>query len=66
MPGSYNSLKRYSRSTRLGAINSQIDMTRIYLMRAVEIAGQAGREAIYAFAEGDEQRLMLVGPGRVV
>ena len=43
------------------AVQAQIDMTRIYMMRAVEIAGQAGREAIYAFAEGDEQRLMLMG-----
>ncbi len=43
------------------AVQAQIDMTRIYMMRAVEIAGQAGREAIYAFAEGDELRLMLMG-----
>ena len=43
------------------AVQAQIDMTRIYLMRAVEIAGQAGREAIYGFAEGDELRLMLMG-----
>ncbi|WP_017731035.1 acyl-CoA dehydrogenase family protein [Nafulsella turpanensis] len=43
------------------AVQPQIDMTRIYMMRAVEIAGQSGREAIYAFAEGDEQRLMLMG-----
>ena len=43
------------------ACQAQIDMTRIYLMRAVDIVNSAGKEAIYAFAEGDEQRLMLMG-----
>ncbi|AHM61537.1 acyl-CoA dehydrogenase domain-containing protein [Flammeovirgaceae bacterium 311] len=43
------------------AVQAQIDMTRIYLHHAVETVGKAGREAIYAFAEGDEQRLMLMG-----
>lgn len=43
------------------ACQPQLDMTRIYMIRAVETAGKAGREAIYAFAEGDELRLMLMG-----
>ena len=43
------------------ACQSQIDMTRINMMRAVELVSQAGKEAIYAFAQGDEQRLMLMG-----
>lgn len=39
----------------------KIDMMRIYFHRAVENATQAGKEAIYAFADGDEQRMMLMG-----
>ncbi len=37
------------------------EMAMIYLHHAVDVAAQAGRQAIYAFAEGDEQRLMLMG-----
>jgi alkylation response protein AidB-like acyl-CoA dehydrogenase len=43
------------------AVSMQIDMTRIFLYNAVEKAAAAGRQAIYAFAEGDEQRMMLMG-----
>lgn len=39
----------------------QKEMAIIYLHHAIEKATSAGREAIYAFAEGDEQRLMLLG-----
>lgn len=38
-----------------------IDMMRVYLYEAVERAASAGKQAIYAFAEGDEQRMMLMG-----
>lgn len=46
-----------------GEENCQIEkeMAMIYLHHAVEKASSAGREAIYAFAEGDELRLMLLG-----
>jgi alkylation response protein AidB-like acyl-CoA dehydrogenase len=37
------------------------DMATIYLHDAIETAALAGRHAITAFAEGDEQRLMLLG-----
>lgn len=37
------------------------EMAMIYLHHAVDKAVQAGREAICAFAEGDELRLMLLG-----
>ncbi len=37
------------------------EMAVIYLHHAVNRAGLAGREAISSFAEGDEQRLMLMG-----
>jgi alkylation response protein AidB-like acyl-CoA dehydrogenase len=39
----------------------QKEMAIIYLHHAVNKAAQAGREAISSFAEGDEQRLMLMG-----
>jgi hypothetical protein len=37
------------------------EMAIIYLHHAVEKATSAAKEAIYAFAEGDELRLMLLG-----
>lgn len=43
------------------ACQHQIDMTRIYLHHAVNVATSAAKEAIYAFAEGDELRMMLMG-----
>ncbi|GAA5041124.1 acyl-CoA dehydrogenase [Marivirga lumbricoides] len=43
------------------ACKQQIAMTQLYMHRAVEVAQKAGKEAIYAFAEGDEQRMMLLG-----
>jgi alkylation response protein AidB-like acyl-CoA dehydrogenase len=43
------------------ACKIEIDMARVFLHHAVEVAAKSGREAIYAFAEGDEQRLMLMG-----
>ncbi len=43
------------------ACQQQINMTNLYMHRAVDIAQKAGKEAIFAFAEGDEQRMMLLG-----
>lgn len=43
------------------ACSHQIDMTRIYLHHALNIATSAAKEAIYGFAEGDELRMMLMG-----
>ncbi len=39
----------------------QIAMSRLYLYNAVETVIKKGREAIVSFAEGDEQRMMLMG-----
>ncbi|MGN6193307.1 MAG: acyl-CoA dehydrogenase family protein [Ginsengibacter sp.] len=39
----------------------QIAMTRCYLNDAVDKIAKSGKEAINAFAEGDEQRMMLLG-----
>jgi alkylation response protein AidB-like acyl-CoA dehydrogenase len=43
------------------ACEIQKEMAMIYLHYAMAKASAAGREAIYAFAEGDELRLMLLG-----
>lgn len=39
----------------------QREMAIVYLHSAIEKAALAGKHAIYAFAEGDEQRLLLLG-----
>jgi N-acetylmuramoyl-L-alanine amidase CwlA len=46
-----------------GEENSKIEiaMMHCYLNDAVDKISKAGKEAINAFAEGDEQRMMLLG-----
>ena len=39
----------------------QIKMTQLYLYNAVDIVSRKAKEAIVSFAEGDEQRMMLMG-----
>jgi hypothetical protein len=36
-------------------------MARVFLHHAVDVVVKSGKEAIFAFAEGDEQKLMLMG-----
>jgi hypothetical protein len=43
------------------AVAHEINMARLYLHGATEKVAFEGREAIYSFAEGDEQRMMLMG-----
>lgn len=43
------------------ACKGQLDMMRIYFVEAVDGVSKAGKEALWAFADGDEQRMMLVG-----
>ncbi len=43
------------------ACKGQLDMMGIYFVEAVDGLQKAGKEALWAFAEGDEQRMMLVG-----
>jgi hypothetical protein len=43
------------------AVSLQADMMHCYLNDAVDAVNKAGKEAINAFAEGDEQRMMLLG-----
>ncbi|TPN85105.1 acyl-CoA dehydrogenase family protein [Aquimarina algicola] len=40
---------------------TQIAMSQLYLYNAVDIITKRGKEAIVSFAEGDEQRMMLMG-----
>lgn len=40
---------------------TQIAMSKLYLYTAVDTILQKGKEAIVSFAEGDEQRMMLMG-----
>jgi alkylation response protein AidB-like acyl-CoA dehydrogenase len=43
------------------ACKGQIDMMKIYFVEAVDGTQKAGKEALWSFADGDEQRMMLVG-----
>jgi len=43
------------------ACKGQLDMMRIYFVEAVDGVAKAGKEALWAFGEGDELRMMLVG-----
>ncbi|MGH2665377.1 acyl-CoA dehydrogenase family protein [Flavobacterium sp.] len=42
-------------------VKEQIAMAQLYLYNAVDIINQKGKEGIVSFAEGDEQRMMLMG-----
>jgi alkylation response protein AidB-like acyl-CoA dehydrogenase len=42
-------------------VKEQIAMAQLYLYHAVDIVAQKGKESIISFAEGDEQRMMLMG-----
>jgi len=39
----------------------QLDMMKVFINDAVDRVNKAGKDAIYSFAEGDEQRIMLMG-----
>ncbi|MBT8272370.1 MAG: acyl-CoA dehydrogenase, partial [Bacteroidia bacterium] len=43
------------------ARKEQIAMAKLYLFNAVEIINRNAKEGIVSFAEGDEQRMMLMG-----
>jgi alkylation response protein AidB-like acyl-CoA dehydrogenase len=42
-------------------VKEQIAMAQLYLYKAVDIVNSKGKEGIASFAEGDEQRMMLMG-----
>lgn len=43
------------------AASLQADMTRVYINDVLDKVNKVGKDAINAFAEGDEQRMMLLG-----
>ncbi|MGY4385331.1 alkylation response protein AidB-like acyl-CoA dehydrogenase [Pedobacter sp. UYP24] len=43
------------------ACEGQLNMMKIYFVEAVDGVNKAGKEALWAFAEGDELRMMMVG-----
>ncbi|MFN0203668.1 MAG: acyl-CoA dehydrogenase family protein [Bacteroidia bacterium] len=43
------------------ACHQQINMTKIYFNRTIEVFERCGKEAIVAFTSGDVQRMMLMG-----
>ncbi len=43
------------------ACSGQINLMKIYFNEAVDAVNKAGKEALWAFGEGDELRMMLVG-----
>ena len=49
--------KRFGQDTQ----KEQIAMARLYLYHAVDLINQRAKEGIVSFAEGDEQRMMLMG-----
>ena len=42
-------------------VKEEIAMAKLYLYKAVDIINLKGKESIISFAEGDEQRMMLMG-----
>lgn len=42
-------------------VKEQIAMAKLYLYKAVDIITQKGKESIISFAQGDEQRMLLMG-----
>ena len=49
--------KRFGEETQ----SVQIAMAKLYLYHAVDIIEEKGKESIISFAEGDEQRMLLMG-----
>jgi hypothetical protein len=43
------------------ACKEQLEMMRVYINDAAELIAKSGKEALNAFAEGDEKRMMLMG-----
>ena len=56
-------LRTEKNAKRFGAASQsvQIAMSRLYLYHAVDKIAEKGKESIISFAEGDEQRMLLMG-----
>lgn len=53
--------EKLAKSAGEGNIQEQIAMAKLYLYKAVDIVTLKGKESIISFAEGDEQRMLLMG-----
>lgn len=53
--------EKLAKSKGEATVKEQIAMAKLYLYNAVDIVAQKGKEGIVSFAEGDEQRMMLMG-----
>ncbi|PWA08206.1 acyl-CoA dehydrogenase family protein [Flavobacterium laiguense] len=53
--------EKLAKATGEDKVTEQIAMAKLYLYQAVDIITQKGKESIISFAEGDEQRMMLMG-----
>ncbi|HSC54818.1 MAG TPA: acyl-CoA dehydrogenase family protein [Phnomibacter sp.] len=54
-------VKKLANTRGEAGVALETDMLRCYLNNAVDIVNKNGKEAINAFADGDEQRMMLLG-----
>jgi hypothetical protein len=53
--------EKLAKSVGESKVMEQIAMAKLYLYKAVDIITLKGKESIISFAEGDEQRMMLMG-----
>ncbi|REH01696.1 acyl-CoA dehydrogenase family protein [Flavobacterium aquicola] len=53
--------EKLAKTNSADKIKEQIAMAQLYLYQAIDIITQKGKESIISFAEGDEQRMMLMG-----
>jgi alkylation response protein AidB-like acyl-CoA dehydrogenase len=53
--------EKLAKATGETKAQEQIAMAKLYLYKAVDVITQKGKESIISFAEGDEQRMMLMG-----
>ena len=53
--------EKLAKNKGAGNVKEQIAMAQLYLYKAVDVISQKGKEGIASFAEGDEQRMMLMG-----
>jgi alkylation response protein AidB-like acyl-CoA dehydrogenase len=53
--------EKLAKSKGAEAVKEQIAMAQLYLYHAVDLVNIKGKEGIASFAEGDEQRMMLMG-----
>ncbi|TDD94204.1 acyl-CoA dehydrogenase family protein [Flavobacterium cellulosilyticum] len=53
--------EKLAKSVGEDKVQEQIAMAKIYLYKAVDVVTQKGKESVISFAQGDEQRMMLMG-----